>query len=81
MYNEAVLDAPTAVFELTDARREQFIRRTYGHLLAAILGFTAIEVVLFQTGAALQIFVAVMQFSWLMILGGFMLLGWLFSSM
>ena len=69
------------VLELPDARRAQFITRTYGHLLAAILGFTAVEVVLFQTGLAAPIARAMLSVSWLLVLGGFMVVGWLFSGM
>jgi hypothetical protein len=63
------------------ARRAQFITRTYTHLLAAIVGFTAIEVVIFQTGLALPIAQAMMSVGWLLVLGAFMLAGWLFSGM
>ena len=63
------------------ARRAQFITRTYAHLLAAIVGFTAIEVVIFQTGLALPIAQAMLGVGWLLVLGGFMVAGWLFSSM
>ncbi|MFL5537353.1 MAG: Bax inhibitor-1 family protein [Longimicrobiaceae bacterium] len=63
------------------ARRAQFITRTYTHLLAAIVGFTAIEVVIFQAGLALPIAQAMMSVGWLLVLGAFMLAGWLFSGM
>ena len=63
------------------ARRAQFITRTYAHLLAAIVGFTAIEVVIFQAGLALPIARAMLGVGWLLVLGGFMVAGWLFSSM
>lgn len=63
------------------ARRAQFITRTYTHLLAAIVGFTAVEVVLFQTGLALPIAQGMLSVGWLLVLGGFMLAGWLFSGM
>ena len=63
------------------ARRAQFITRTYVHLLAAIVGFTAVEVVLFQTGLALPIAQAMLGVGWLLVLGGFMVAGWVFSGM
>ena len=63
------------------SRRATFITRTYTHLLAAIVGFTAIEVVLFQTGLALPMAQAMLGVSWLLVLGGFMVAGWLFSGM
>lgn len=71
----------TAVFEMDSASRVTFIRRTYLHLLGAILAFTAIEVFLFASGLALPIAQAMIGVSWLLVLGGFMVAGWLFSSM
>lgn len=59
--------------------RERFIVRTYNHLFGAIVLFTAIEIALFQTGAALTIARAMMGTSWLLVLGGFMLVSWLAS--
>jgi len=61
------------------ARRSQFLSRTYGHLTGAVFLFAAIEVVLFKTGAAQQIARALMGVSWLIVLGGFMVVGWLAS--
>lgn len=69
------------VAAIDEARRAKFISRTYQHLLAAIVGFTAIEVLLFTTGLALPIAQAMMSVGWLVVLGGFMLAGWLFSGM
>lgn len=59
--------------------RAQFIARTYLHLLGAILAFTGIEVVLFQTGLAYPMARAMLSVSWLLILGGFMVVSWLAS--
>lgn len=69
------------VIGINSARRAQFVTRTYTHLLAAILGFTAVEVVLFKSGLALPIAQAMLGVSWLLVLGGFMVSGWLFSGM
>jgi FtsH-binding integral membrane protein len=69
------------VAAIDEARRAQFISRTYQHLLAAIVGFTAIEVVIFKTGLALPLAQAMISVSWLVVLGGFMLAAWLFSGM
>lgn len=77
----ATLPAPVAVIDLPDARRAEFVRRTYQHLLGAIVGFTAVEVYLFRTGMAQSIAEALLSVSWLMVLGGFMVVGWLFSGM
>jgi FtsH-binding integral membrane protein len=61
--------------------RAQFIVRTYGHLLAAVLGFTAIEVWLFTSGLALPIARGMLSVSWMFVLGGFVLASWLFRSL
>jgi len=69
------------VIGIDSARRAQFVTRTYTHLLAAIVGFTAVEVLLFRSGLALPIAQAMLGVSWLFVIGGFMLAGWLFSGM
>lgn len=66
---------------LDATRRATFISRTYQHLLGAILAFTLIEFVLFRTGAAYTIANVMLSTSWLLILGGFMVAGWLFTGM
>ncbi|HVE84959.1 MAG TPA: Bax inhibitor-1 family protein [Myxococcales bacterium] len=65
-----------------DAAREErvaFIRRTYAHLLGAVLAFIGIEAFLFQTGAAGLIMRSLPpgRLGWLVVLGGFMFVGWL----
>jgi hypothetical protein len=57
--------------------RAQFITRTYNHLMGSIVLFTLIEVWFFSTGMAETIAAAMMSGSWLLILGGFMLVTWL----
>lgn len=69
----------TPVGALDASARSKFIARTYGHLLAAIAGFTALEVFLFSTGMAENIARAMFQASWLLILGAFMIVGYLAS--
>ena len=59
--------------------RAAFITRTYVHLLGAILGFTAIEYYLFQSGLADTIAGALLGVNWLFVLGGFIIIGWLAS--
>jgi uncharacterized protein len=75
----AAYQQPVAAIDAS--RRAQFITRTYTHLLAAIILFTVIEVVFFQTGLALRMAQAMLSVSWLVVLGGFTLIGWLFSGM
>lgn len=74
-------DVSLPVGRLAAQARAQFIMRTYGHLLAAVLGFTAIEVWLFTSGLALPIARAMLSVSWLLVLGGFILASWLFRSL
>jgi len=59
--------------------RARFISRTYNHLFGAIVAFALIEFALFQTGLAFVIAKAMLGFSWLIVLGGFMLAGFLAS--
>lgn len=59
--------------------RATFVMRTYSHLLGAILVFTAIEAFLFMTGAAEAIARVLLSGSWLLVLGAFMIVGWLAS--
>ena len=59
------------------AMRGVFMRRVYGHLAAAIIAFTGIEILLFKTGAAQAITKFVVGVNWLLILGGFMVVGWM----
>ena len=69
---------PVPVAQATEDVRSRFIVRTYNHLFGAIALFTLIEIVLFNTGIAEKIAVALAG-NWLLVLGGFMLVGW-FSS-
>src|SRR3569833_330597 len=57
--------------------REAFITRTYTHVVGAILGFVLVELGLFESGAAESIARWMLGFNWLLILGAFMLTGWL----
>ena len=59
--------------------RARFITRTYNHLFGAIVAFAAIEYLLFTTGAAYAIAQLMLGTSWLLVLGGFMLVSWLAS--
>jgi FtsH-binding integral membrane protein len=63
------------------SERAAFITRTYLHLFGAILGFVAVEAVLFSTGYAERIARVLLgsRFGWLAALGGFMIVGWLAS--
>jgi len=57
--------------------RSVFITRTYTHLVAGILGFILVELGLFESGLAGQVMQFISGLPWLVILGAFMLTGWL----
>ncbi|HLA64935.1 MAG TPA: Bax inhibitor-1 family protein [Rhodothermales bacterium] len=62
------------------ASRQQFLVRTYSHLIGAILLFMAIEVGLFMSGLAYPMAVSMLSVNWLLVLGGFVVAGWLARS-
>jgi uncharacterized protein len=65
------------------SERAVFIQRTYTHLAGAVGAFIVVEFLLFQLGIAQAMFnfVAGSRFTWLAILGGFALLGWMARSL
>jgi uncharacterized protein len=79
MQHAQALRAATPVAALDTEARSTFIRRTYGHLGGAILGFGAIETYLFDSGIGQQMAQAMLGVNWLLILGAFMIVGWLAS--
>tara|TARA_B100000745_G_scaffold295494_1_gene239638 strand:- start:340 stop:1029 length:690 start_codon:yes stop_codon:yes gene_type:complete len=58
---------------------QTFLRRVYFRLLGAIAAFIALEAFFFASGIAAAL-APIMVNNWLIVLGGFMLLGWLTSS-
>lgn len=54
-----------------------FVMRVYGHLMAAVAGFVLIEVFLFKAGYAQSIAAKLLGVNWMLVLGGFMISGWL----
>lgn len=59
--------------------RVSFIRKTYAHLVGAIFAFIGVEFALFQVGVAEKLFGIMSmggQMGWLVVLGLFMLVGW-----
>jgi uncharacterized protein len=70
---------PGAVGDLNVESRATFISRTYAHLVGAIAAFTLIEIFLFKTGAAATIARTLLGGSWLLVLGGFVVVSWLAS--
>ena len=65
------------VSELSVEARSNFIWRTYGHVAAAILLFAGIETYLFDSGLAYPMAQSMLGFNSLLILGAFMVVGWL----
>jgi FtsH-binding integral membrane protein len=67
----------TPVAALSAESRSAFIWRTYGHVAAAILLFAGIESYLFDSGLAEPLARSLLGFNWLLVLGAFMVVGWL----
>jgi FtsH-binding integral membrane protein len=61
----------------SEETRAEFITKTYLHLFGAVLAFTLLEMAYFLTGLALPIAVALLGTSWLLVLGGFVVVSWL----
>src|SRR5580658_8292102 len=59
--------------------RSVFITRTYTHLVGGILGFILVELALFESGLAKNIMSFMIGLPWILILGAFMVTGWLAS--
>jgi len=66
------------VAEASDVERLSFIRKTYLHLAFAVGAFVALEAVILQSPLAEQITASILgtRYGWLMVLGAFMLVGW-----
>jgi FtsH-binding integral membrane protein len=60
--------------------RSEFIKKTYMHLLGAVLLFAGLEWALFQTPYAAPIAIFMLEKSWLAVLGGFIIVSWIASS-
>jgi FtsH-binding integral membrane protein len=66
-----------AAGELDSQSRGTFVSRTYAHLFGAVSTFILIEMFLFKTGLAETISNALLGVSWLLVLGGFVVVSWL----
>lgn len=77
MNNPEVFPQPIPVAELNEDSRGRFISRTYNHLFVAISAFTLLEIFLFKSGLAEPMARAMLGTSWLLVLGGFMLISWI----
>jgi FtsH-binding integral membrane protein len=66
------------------AERATFLKRTYAHLLAAVLAFVAVSAALYSVGvseAMTRWITGSGSLGWLAILGGFMLISWLSTAL
>ena len=72
--------ASIPVIRLSLDARSAFLRRTYTHLFLAVAGFVGFELFLFNAGLALPIARGMLSVPWLLILGAFMVAGWLARS-
>lgn len=70
----------TPVSELNTESRGTFVSRTYSHLFCAITAFTLLEIFFFKTGLAEPMAKTMLSGSWLLVLGGFMVVSWLARS-
>jgi FtsH-binding integral membrane protein len=72
-----------SVAQAEPAERAAFIRRTYLHLAGAVAAFIGIETLLVNSPVAFWLLrvIASNRYGWLLILGGFALLGWMARSM
>lgn len=63
--------------------RAAFIRRTYAHLALAVAAFVGLETMLIRSPLAESMlkFISANRYGWLMILGAFILTGWLARGM
>lgn len=66
-----------AAYDRDTAVRATFITRVYGWLLGAVATFVLLEVWLFSTGLAERIAAGLVRTNWMLVLGGFMVAGWL----
>lgn len=71
------LERPIPIGQRDTEARAQFISRTYNHLMGAIVAFTLFEVWLFTSGLAEGIAQTLLGGSWLLVLGAFIVVGWL----
>ena len=79
MNNIQSLHQPIAVGEMDAQARGAFVSRTYAHLFGAVSAFTLLEIFFFKTGIAANIARALTGVSWLLVLGGFVVVSWLAS--
>lgn len=60
--------------------RGKFITRVYNHVFGSIIAFVLLEVWFFNTGIAYEVASVMLNGSWLLVLGAFIVVGWLARS-
>jgi len=71
-----------SVSQSQPSERAAFVRRTYAHLAGAVLAFVGLEIYMVDSPIATMLLnVMAMRFGWIMILGGFIILGRLASGL
>jgi FtsH-binding integral membrane protein len=68
------------VIELDENSRGRFVTRAYNHLFGAVTAFVLLEVFLFKSGMAEGIASVLLSGSWLLVLGGFIVVSWVARS-
>lgn len=69
----------TPVITLDENSRGRFVARAYNHLFGAVIAFILIEVAIFKSGIGEPMAISMLSGSWLLILGGFIVLSWVAS--
>jgi uncharacterized protein len=68
---------PVPAIQASVDARSLFIARTYAHLFGAVAAFIVLELFYFSTGIADTIARALLSVNWLLVLGAFVVLGWM----
>ncbi len=71
-----VRDQDLFAIDAVAEERAAFIRRTYGHLLLAVLAFVGLEALFLNTPAIMEPMLRLMSQAWWVVLVGFMVVGW-----
>ncbi|HSC89348.1 MAG TPA: Bax inhibitor-1 family protein [Polyangiaceae bacterium] len=78
-YRMAITTTTGYASEAPVERRARFIAKTYNTLFISICAFAAIEVALFKSGLAESMAQVMLGGSWLIVMGAFLVVGWLAS--
>ena len=79
--HEMYQDRDVFAIDAVASERAAFIRRTYAHLFAAVCAFACLAGFFVNTEFIRDAMLHLMGISWLLVLGGFMVVSWIASSM